>query len=209
MPEIDLSGALELGFHALGDKVEELERFIRSQTYKQQIFAADQAVTTAAGLIANKRIYDIPDGMQFYPSRYMVWSDAHNPSTGGCFQSTSCYGALYHGIPAAANIADWFPPPEGGLGLAATPNILPYYKEFNRFNAPEFQSPDNVSFSLTNGPATVNITVLIYGWLEEIRETKKYPRVARNRRNGRTQLGRKSKVGGRTMNPTDPFEVIG
>jgi len=209
--EIDLSAALDLGFKALGSKVDELERFIRSQAYKQQIFAADQAVTSATGAMS-KRIYDVPDGMIFYPSRYMVWSDAHNPATGACFQSTTCYGGIFHGTPSPATIADWFPPPEGGLGLAATPNILPYYKEFNRFNSPEFQTPDNVTFQLVNGPATVNITVLIYGWLQELREGKRYPKHPMGRRNGRTQLRGKTKpaaLAGLTANPTDPFEPIG
>lgn len=158
-------------------------------SYRQQILAAQSALTNAGGNVGF-RVYDIPDGMQFYPSCYIIWSDAHNPSTGGNFQSTSCYGGIYHGIASPINIADYFPPPSGGLGEAATPNILPYIKRFGKHDSPEFQAPDNVFFGLVNGPATTNITCILYGWLEEVKQASKQAENARRkaRRRGRTQL---------------------
>jgi hypothetical protein len=166
---MELDVAAEIGVD-LATKAD-LETLVRrlEEKYKQQILAADSRVTDATGK-CGFRVYDIPDGMQFYPSRYIVWSDAHVPSTAGCFQSTSCYGGIYHGLPSPINIADYFPPPSGGISESATPNIIPYYKEFNRHDSPEFQAPDNVYFSLINGPISTNVTCILYGWLEELRE---------------------------------------
>src|SRR5689334_20817588 len=117
--EVDLDFVASLGL-ATKDDVQTILKEAKREKFRQQILAADSRVTTAAGN-AGFRVYDIPDGMLFYPSRYMIWSDAHNPSTGGCFQSVSCYGGIYHGLASPVNLADYFPPPSGGLGEAATP----------------------------------------------------------------------------------------
>lgn len=101
--------------------------------------------------------------------------------TGSTFQSTNCYGGIYHGIASPVSLADFFPPPSGGLSEASSPNVLPYYKEFNKHDSPEFQAPDNVYFGIFNGPPTTNITCIVYGWMEEIREGKRFPRRSRLR----------------------------
>lgn len=172
--ELDLDVVAELGLATKKD----IDKLVRDmeQRYRENIFAAFSQISDGSGNIKSMRVFDIPDGMQFYPSRYIVWSDAHNPSTGGCFQSTSCWGGIFHGVPSPVTLADYFPPPSGGLGEATTPNIIPYYKEFNKHDSPEFQSPDNVAFQLTNGPPNTNITCILFGWMEEIREGKRFPR---------------------------------
>lgn len=183
--ELDVAAAIGVDLATKGD-IESFVKKYAEEKYRQQILAAFSGITDGTGKVGFK-VYDVPDGMLFYPSRYMIWSDAHNPSTGGCFQSTSCYGGIYHGIASPVNLADYFPPPSGGLGEATTPNIIPYYKEFNRHDSPEFQAPDNVYFGLFNGPVTTNITCILYGWLEEIREGNRYPRPSRVRRVRRTK----------------------
>lgn len=175
--ELDLAAEIGVDLATKADIEKALEKIGRSK-YRQQILAADSRVTNAAGAVGF-RVFDVPDGMLFYPSRYVVWSDAHNPSTGGCFQSVSCWGGIYHGIASPINLADYFPPPSGGLGEATTPNIIPYYKTFNGHDTPEFQAPDNVYFGLVNGPVTTNITCILYGWLEEIRQGRRFPRPSR------------------------------
>jgi hypothetical protein len=184
--ELDIEAAIGVDLATKGDLMSMMEKL--EERYRENIFAAFSGITNASGAV-NFRVYDIPDGMQFYPSRYMIWSDAHNPSTGGCFESTTAWGGIYHGQPSPVNLADYFPPPSGGLAEGAAPNILPYYKEFNKHDAPEFQSPDNVAFALVNGPPTTNITCIMYGWLEEIREGKRFPRRSRMR-NSRLGLRR-------------------
>lgn len=175
--ELDAAVALQLSNVATKDDLLALGKKIEEK-YHQQVFVPFSGTTDGTGKAAF-RVFDVPDGMQFYPSRYIVWSDAHNPSTGGCFQSVSCYGGIYHGLGSPVNLADYFPPPDLGIATSATPNIIPYYKEFNKFNSPEFQSPDNVFFQIINGPVTTNLTLLLYGWLEEIREGARYPKRSR------------------------------
>lgn len=179
--ELEVAATMGIDLATKSD-LESFLKKVKEEKYRQNIFAAFSQQTDGSGNIKAMRVFDVPDGMQFYPSRYIVWSDAHNPGTGACFQSTTCWGGIFHGVPSPVTLADYFPPPSGGLGEATTPNILPYYKEFNKHDAPEFQSPDNVAFQLTNGPVNTNITCILYGWMEEIREGKRFPRRSRMRR---------------------------
>jgi hypothetical protein len=206
MPELDFAAELGIDLATKDDVMSMFDRLDRKKMdvgkYRQQIFAADSRITTAAGA-CGFRVYDVPDGMQFYPSRYIIWSDAHNPSTGGCFQSATCYGGIYHGIASPVNLADYFPPPSGGISESATPNIIPYYKEFNRHDSPEFQAPDNVFFGLVNGPVTTNVTCLLYGWLEELREGNLQLKRHRGKmRRHPSQAIKRSAVGDRTEDAT-------
>lgn len=178
--ELDVAAAIGVDLATKGDIASLLEK-VRRDAYRENVFAADSRITDGTGR-CRFRVYDVPDGMQFYPSRYIIWSDAHTPGTSACFQSTTCYGGIYHGIDSPVSLADYFPPPSGGLGEATTPNIIPYYKEFNKHDSPEFQAPDNVFFSLFNGPVTTNITCILYGWLEEIEQGRKFSRLSRRRR---------------------------
>lgn len=158
---------------ALGADVEvdiatsdDIRRIIREEkdikTYTERIVAIFSGVTDASGK-ASFKVYDIPDGMTFFLYKFIVWGDAHNPSTGGVYTNAAAWGGIFHGQPSPVNLADFWPVPE-----AANGQVLPFTKEFGDPSAPEFRQNDNVYFQLVGGPVAENITVLAFGELRAL-----------------------------------------
>lgn len=109
------------------------------------------------------RVYDVPDGKTFMLYKYICWDDAKNPSTGAVYSNAAAWCGIFHGIPGAANLADFWPKPE-----AATGQVLPFTWEFNDKNGPEFRQNDIVYFQGVGLPVGDNITLLIFGDLIDL-----------------------------------------
>ena len=158
--DVDAGIALELAsktdlegmFTKLGKKID---------PYRRKILAGNSAIVPASGVV-QFRVYDVPDNFVFTLGKFVVWGDAHNPSSGGIYTNAGAWGGLFHGNPSPANIAEFWPKPE-----ASTFQILPYTYEYGAFQAPEWRPPDNVQFQGTGFPVGENITVLLFGLLSE------------------------------------------
>lgn len=176
--EVDVDAAIGLELATKAD-IEKLAR--RETPYRKKTVQGFSGITDATGKVAF-RVYDIPDGMRFQLAKFIAWGDAHNPSTGSVYSNAAAWCGLFHGVAAPVNLADFWPYPE-----AATGQVLPYTKEYSEFQAPEWRVPDNVVFQIVGGPVTENVTILLFGMLEELDQRKE--------RNGRMrQLQRMSRM---------------
>ena len=138
----------------------DLERAIaKMNPYRRKILAAQSGIVKPDGTL-QFRVYDVPDNFIFTLGKFIVWGDAHNPSSGGVYTNAAAWGGLFHGAAGAANLADFWPHPE-----ASTFQVLPWTQDYGALQAPEFRPPDNVVFSGVGFPAGENITVLLFGQL--------------------------------------------
>jgi hypothetical protein len=167
--DLDVGAKILLGLSGLRNDLASAAAKLE-RPFCRKVFNAFSGVVKADGTLQFK-VWDVPDGMKFNLGKFIVWGDAHNPSTGGVYANAAAWAGLFHGAPGAANLADFWPYPE-----AASGQVLPYTREYGSLQAPEFRAPDNVFFYGTGFPVGENITVLLFGLMEETDITTKQNR---------------------------------
>lgn len=158
MVEIDADIDLAVGTDAVKKKDKEKTEEIKGYDYR--VIYAKGTSTDNNGNIPSFTLADIPDGHSFFPYRIMLWSDGHNP--GSAFSAATAYLGLYHGSPAPVNLADYWPKIAGG-------QLFPLMDSYSTSSGPEFRWNDNPVFSVKNGPANTNITVIMFGELRDLK----------------------------------------
>ena len=135
---------------------------IDDQNFRRKILAANSGIVAANG-IATFRVFDVPDNYIFSLGKFIAWSDARNPSTGGVYTNAAAWCGLFHGAASPGNLADFWPYPE-----ASTGQVLPYTHEYGALQAPEWRPPDNVTFQGVGLAVGENITVICFGLLKRV-----------------------------------------
>lgn len=157
--EVDVDAAVSL---ELATKADIVAAIRAANPYNRKIFAGQSAIVPASGVL-QFRVYDVPDNYIFTLGKFIVWGDAHNPSSGGVYTNAAAWAGLFHGNPSPANLAEFWPKPE-----ASTFQVYPYTYEYGDLPAPEFRPPDNVQFQGTGLQVGENITVMVFGSLKQV-----------------------------------------
>lgn len=135
---------------------------ITDQQYRRKILAGNTGIVNGNG-VATIKAFDVPDNFIFSLGKFIVWGDAHNPSTGSVYTNAAAWGGLFHGSPSPSTLAEFWPKPE-----AATGQVIPYTYDYGALQAPEWRPPDNVMFQGVGLTVGENVTVLLFGLLSRV-----------------------------------------
>lgn len=144
---------------ATKDDLKKMRKKLLERPYLKRFIAIGSGETDTNGN-ADFPIWNVPKNKTFFLYKAIIWADGYTPAS--AYSNAAAWLGIFHGPgQSPVNLADFAPYVSGS-------QIFPITFEWGTKEGPEFRGDDNPWLGVTKGPASTNVTALLFGELEDL-----------------------------------------